>query len=173
MGSSRTGGAGSRSGEPRRIRDILAPTLDQLAGSEQAKAYGAWTRAAGTQVAGGARPRNFSRGTLTVECTSSVWANELTYLSVDILRKMDALAPGHSVKKLHFMVAPSAPVQESEVSPAKSERSHAKPAPEDYDAARAQAEEVHDERLRTVIEGVLGASGEGSDQTPRQRTTRG
>ena len=173
MGSPPARGAG-RSGEPRRIGDILAPALDQLAGSEQARAYGAWTRAAGAPVAGGARPRNFSRGTLTVECTSSVWANELTYLSADILRKMDSLAPGHPVKKLRFMVAtPAPPAQESGAPASKRERSPARPAPEDFDAARVEAAAVRDERLRAAIEAALGASGEGSDQTPRECTPGG
>ncbi len=174
MGSSPAGGAG-RSGEPRRIGDILAPALDQLAGSEQARAYGAWTRAAGAPVAGGARPRNFSRGTLTVECTSSVWANELTYLSADILRKMDALVPGHPVKKLRFMVAAptTVPAQESEVPAPKRGRGPARLAPEDCDAARAQAAAVGDERLRAAIEAALGTSGEGSVQTPRECTPGG
>ena len=173
-GPSRDGSAGAqKSGEPRRLKDVLAPTLDALAGSEQARAYGAWMRAAGAPVTGGARPRNFSRGTLTVECASSVWANELTYLSADILRKMDDLAPGHPVKKIRFMVAASPPVQESEAPAAKCERSHARPAPQDFDEARARAEGVRDERLRAAIRAVLEASDEGSDQTPRNCTPAG
>lgn len=171
-GEASSGGCGRprRSGEPRRVGEILAPALDQLAGTDQARAYGAWTRAAGEQVSGGARPRNFARGTLTVECTSSVWANELTYLSAEILRRMDAVAPGHPVRTLRFMVAttsaPSPGGQEPESPAAKSERRHARPAPEHLGEARAQAEGVRDERLRAVITALLDASAEGSDQTP-------
>lgn len=78
-------GAGTRRGEPRRLGDVLSSALGRMATSEQGRAYAAWTRAAGDQVASGARPRHFSRGVLTVECTSSVWANELTYLGSQLI----------------------------------------------------------------------------------------
>ncbi len=127
-----------RSGEPRRIGEIIAPALDRLAGSDQARAYGAWARAAGEQVSGGARPRNFSRGTLTVECSSSVWANELTYLSAEILRRMDEVTPGHPVKKLRFMVASAPVVQEIGGSRRRINRRHARPAPAGSTATRGR-----------------------------------
>jgi predicted nucleic acid-binding Zn ribbon protein len=169
----RTNDSGRRSSEPQRLADILAPALDRIAGSDQARAYGAWSRAAGDQVAGGARPRNYSRGVLTVECTSSVWANELTYLGTEILRRMDAVAPGHPVKRLRFLVASSPAAQESEAGATKEERRHTEPAPQDYGEARAQAEEVRDERLRTVIETVLAVPDEGPDAAPGDRPPRG
>lgn len=172
-GGSSRGGGRRRSGELRRLSDVLAPALDQLAGSDQARAYGAWARAAGEQISGGARPRAYARGTLVVECTSSVWANELTYLGTDILRRMDSVAPGHPVTKLRFMVAVGPAAQETPAPVAKNQRRHARPAPEDFNAARVQAEGVRDERLRAVIEAVLEASGEGSDQTPSGRPPRG
>jgi hypothetical protein len=149
------------------------PALDQLAGSDQARAYAAWSRASGDQVAGGARPRAFSRGVLTVECTSSVWANELTYLGAEILRRMDELTPGHPVTKLRFMVASAPAAQETEPPAPKSEERHARPAPEEYGEARARAEGVRDERLRAAIDAVLRPPGTGSDQTPPERTPGG
>lgn len=166
-------GAGRRSGEPRRVGDILGPALDRLAGSDQARAYGAWARAAGDQVSGGARPRNFARGTLTVECSSSVWANELTYLGAEILLRMDAVAPGHPVRRLRFTVASTPAVQESVAPAAKDEDGHARPGRPDYCDARAQAEGVRDERLRAAIEAVLRESGKRSDRTPRQHPSGG
>lgn len=167
------GGGARRHGEPRRLGEILVPALGQIAASDQARAYGAWTLAAGDQVAGGARPRNFARGTLTVECSSSVWANELTYLSADILRRMEAVAPDHPVKKLRFVVASVRSVQEPEVPAAKNEPSHARPVPGDFGEARAEAAGVRDERLRAVIEALLETSAEGSGQTPREATPEG
>jgi hypothetical protein len=162
-----------RSGELRRLGDILGPALDHLAGSDQARAYGAWARAAGEQVSGGARPRAFARGTLTVECSSSVWANELTYLSADVLRRMDAVAPGHPVKKLRFMVVTTPRAQEPETSTSKIVQRHARPARPDYGDARTHAEGVRDERLRAAIEALLEGSCEGSARTPEDRTPGG
>lgn len=162
-----------RSGEFRRLDQILGPSLERVATSDQARAYGAWARAAGEQVAGGAHPRNFSRGTLTVECTSSVWANELTYLSGDILRRMDAVLPDHPVKRLRFLVASNPRVQESDESATKCECRQEAPAAQDMSEARAEAEAVRDERLRSAIAAALQAAGEGSSGTPRSGTPRG
>jgi len=89
---------------PRRLGDVLTPALDRLATGDEAQAYVAWARAVGDPVAEGTRPKAFRRGQLTVECASSVWAHELTYLGPQILRRMDEVAPGHPVKKFRFVV---------------------------------------------------------------------
>lgn len=80
------------------------PALDRLATSDEARAYSAWARAVGDPVTGGTRPKAFRRGQLTIECASSVWANELTYLGPQILRRMEEVAPGHPVKRFRFVV---------------------------------------------------------------------
>jgi hypothetical protein len=159
--------------EPQRLGDILNPALDRIATSEQARAYGAWARAAGEQVASGARPRHFARGLLTVECSSSVWANELTYLGSQILRRMDEVAPGHPVKRFRFVVERSASRQEEAPPATKEEGQYARPAPPDLGGARAQAEGVRDERLRAAIEAALHASSTESPETPGHGTPQG
>ena len=170
-------GAGGRHADlPRRIGDVLSPALDRIASSDQARAYAAWARAVGDQVAAGTRPKAFSRGRLTVECASSVWANELTYLSPQILRRMDELAPDHPVKRFRFMVGrvpagaepaspessePDAlvsPGQENDPAAAKGKRRREALAPGAYGAARAEVEGVRDERLREAIEAALRRS---------------
>jgi hypothetical protein len=103
---------------------------------------------------------------LTVECTSSVWANELTYLGGQILRRMDEVAPGHPVKRFRFTVERAAPKQEEEPPTADEGRRDERPAPADLDAARAQAEGVRDERLRAAIEAALRASSAEPPETP-------
>ena len=153
-----------------RLGDILDPALDRLATSEQARAYAAWARASGEQVASGARPRHFSRGVLTVECTSSVWANELTYLGGQLLRRMDEVAPGHPVKRFRFVIERAAPRQEEEPPAAKAEARHERPAPADLDGAREQAEGVRDERLRAAIEAALRATSREAGETPVEGT---
>jgi len=160
-----------RSAEPRRLGDIINPALERLATSDQARAYGAWARAAGDQVASGARPRHFARGVLTVECASSVWANELTYLGGQLLARMDEVAPGHPIKKFRFVVAAGAPRQEQEPAVAKEQSREDGPATEDLEGARAQAEGVCDRRLRAAIEAALRGSlgepaGPSADCTP-------
>ncbi|MCX6362667.1 MAG: DUF721 domain-containing protein [Actinobacteria bacterium] len=157
---------GARGGDPKRLGDIMSTALGRMATSEQARAYAAWARASGEQVASGARPRHFSRGVLTVECTSSVWANELTYLGGQILRRMDEVAPGHPVRRFRFVIERAAPKQEEEPPVAKEQRRCKKPAPKDLGGARAQAEGVRDERLRAAIEAALRAPSVESPETP-------
>jgi hypothetical protein len=93
-----------RSDLPRRVGDVLTPALDRLATGDEARAYSAWARAVGDPVTGGTRPKAFRRGQLTIECASSVWVNELTYLGPQILRRMDEVAPGHPVQRFRFVL---------------------------------------------------------------------
>ena len=157
--------------EPRRIGEILDPALARLETTDQARAYGAWARAAGDQIASGAHPKAFSRGILTVECSSSVWANELTYLSDQLLRRMREVAPEHPVKRLRFMVGKMRPKQENEPPPSKEERRDERPAPEDLRQARANAEGVRDDRLRAAIEAALRTTA-GESSRPSDDDTR-
>jgi hypothetical protein len=163
----------ARSSDPKRLGDILSAALGRMATSDEARAYAAWARASGAQVASGARPRRFSRGLLTVECTSSVWANELTYLGSQILRRMDEIAPGHPVKRFRFVIERAAPRQEEEPPAANEEGRYERPAPPDLGGARAEAEGVRDERLREAIEAALRASSAESPETPGDGSPRG
>jgi hypothetical protein len=194
----RSSAGGSRDDLPRRLGDIITPSLDKLAGGDEARAYAAWARAVGDPVSGGTRPKAFRRGQLTVECASSVWANELTYLGPQILRRMDEVAPGHPVLKFRFIVgrlpapqdlglgspepdggggrqggAGGPHGQESEPSAAKGNRRHERPAPDAHDEARAQAEGVQDGRLRAAIEAALRRSSEESPEAPGSGTPAG
>jgi hypothetical protein len=187
---------------PRRLGNILTPALGKLAGNEAARAYAAWARAVGEPVARGTRPKAFRRGQLTVECASSVWANELTYLGPQILRRMDEVAPGHPGERFRFVVgrlpepeplpddvatedaAPGseelparavAPVagQDSGDPAAKEKRRHGQPTPDSHDAARAQAEGVDDGRLRAAIEAALRRSSQEPPEAPARGTPQG
>ena len=158
--SARAAAAGGRRDElPRRLGDIITPALDRLAGGDEARAYAAWARAVGEPVSGGTRPKAFRRGQLTIECASSVWANELTYLGPQILRRMDEVAPGHPVERFRFIVGRLSPPppepdealwqtgaaeladealkgpvgQDSRRSAAKKNRRHERPAPVEHD----------------------------------------
>jgi hypothetical protein len=197
-GRRRSSAGGSRGDLPRRLGDIITPSLDKLAGGEEARAYAAWARAVGDPVSGGTRPKAFRRGQLTVECASSVWANELTYLGPQILRRMDEVAPGHPVTKFRFIVGRLPAPQDadlggpepghgggrqagaggprgqgSEPSAAKENHRHERPAPDAHDAARAQAEGVQDGRLRAAIEAALRRSSEEPPGAPGGGTPAG
>lgn len=183
---------------PRRLGEILGPALGRIAGSDEARAYAAWARAVGDPVARGTRPKAFRRGQLTIECASSVWAGELTYLGPQILRRMDEVAPGHPVERFRFVVgrlpASGAPVsgtaaetseatagphgegggaQDSRPRTPKEKCRDGQPARDACGAARAEAEGVRDERLRAAIEAALRRASEEPPGAPDRGTPRG
>ena len=196
-GGKRSATGGRRDDLPRRLGDIIVPSLDKLAGGDEARAYAAWARAVGDPVTAGTRPKAFRRGQLTVECASSVWANELTYLGPQILRRMDEVTPGHPVKRFRFVVgrlpapadgdevvaveraaAPEGadarpPEQGSGAPTEKKKRRREQPAPRSHAAARAQVEGVEDGRLREAIEAALRRSSEEPPEAPGEGTPPG
>ena len=155
-----------RDREPRRLGEILAPAMGRLATSDGARACTLWARAAGEQVTNATTVRAFSRGVLTVECESSVWANELSYLSGEILARMAELDPGHPVRKLRFRVCRRADAQEESPAASKNHERGASLQPEDVSTARTAAGEVGDERLRAAIEAALRAASGDLDGGP-------
>lgn len=144
---------------PRPLREILDPALQRLADSDQARAFGAWTRASGAPVSSCARPSRFFNGVLTVECASSIWANELTYLSGEILARMDEVAPGQPAKRLRFVVERVVrPPDDSELPAGPPQEPTERLSSEVLEGARAMASEVRDPHLRAAIEAALRAS---------------
>jgi predicted nucleic acid-binding Zn ribbon protein len=87
-----------------RLGDILNAALSRVAGSDEGRAYQGWARAAGADVVAVTRPRRLARGLLTVECESSTWANELTYLTPVILERLRSDDPATPVQSLRFVV---------------------------------------------------------------------
>jgi hypothetical protein len=79
------------------------PAPDQL---ETAKVFAWWSRSVPPRILAHARPVRLSRGVLTVNVSSSVWANELHYLSDDLLTRIRATSPSSGVQKIRFQVGP-------------------------------------------------------------------
>lgn len=145
-----------------------------------------WACAAGDPVAANARPRSFARGVLTVECASSIWANELTYLGGQILARMTEVDPAHPVRRLRFVTrrapapaprpaggghagAPAPPPsgrQGDSPPAAKKRRRDEAIDTADLAAAAEGAQKVGDERLRRAILAALGAAPTASRPAP-------
>ncbi|MGB5348489.1 MAG: DUF721 domain-containing protein [Polyangiales bacterium] len=79
------------------------PAPDQL---EAAKAFSWWSRSVPPRILEHARPVRLSRGVLIVHVSSSVWANELHYLSDDLLTRLREAAPTCGIEKIRFQVGP-------------------------------------------------------------------
>ena len=79
------------------------PAPDQL---ESAKAFSGWSRSVPPRILAHARPIRLSRGVLFVNVSSAVWANELHYLSDDLLTRLRKEAPTSGIEKIRFQVGP-------------------------------------------------------------------
>lgn len=79
------------------------PAPDQL---EAAKAFSWWSRSVPPRILAHARPVRLSGGVLIVHVSSSVWANELHYLSDDLLSRLREAAPTSRIEKIRFQVGP-------------------------------------------------------------------
>ena len=96
----------------RRDPRSLAQALEGVVGQARphtllARIQAVWEDAAGPTVAAEAQPRAETAGTLVVECSSGVWAQELEFLAPDLLARLnEALkGPGDApVRALRFRV---------------------------------------------------------------------
>ena len=79
------------------------PAPEQL---EAAKAFSWWSRSVPPRILAHARPVRLSRGVLVVHVSSSVWANELHYLSNDLLTRLRKAAPSSGIERIRFQVGP-------------------------------------------------------------------
>ncbi|MEM7434059.1 MAG: DUF721 domain-containing protein [Myxococcota bacterium] len=98
---------------PKRKKGQLEPVGKVLRGVYPApdqylstKAFAWWNRSVPARIVEQARPVKLVHGTLIVHVSSSVWANELHYLSADLLAELHKHAPDSGVKRLKFKVGP-------------------------------------------------------------------
>jgi hypothetical protein len=96
---------------------------------------------------------------LVVECESSVWANELTLLSAQILARMHEVAPGHPVARLRFVVGSGTrdSSENEDRTPDVAERRPPQSGSVPTQAREAVRSVAHD-RLRAAIEAALRTS---------------
>jgi hypothetical protein len=155
--------------EPSSLGDILRGTMERVVGSDEARAYLAWERAAGDALAAVSRPRRFVRGRLTVECESSAWASELSYFAPLLLERITALDPGTPVETLRFVAhsrgrrAPAGPSaettrgQEDGAAAAKNEGSHARGSREEASDAGRGTDDTSEHERSAAARAVLAA----------------
>jgi hypothetical protein len=79
------------------------PAPDQY---ETAKVFAWWSRSVPPRIVEHARPVRLTRGVLIVHVSSSVWANELHYLTDDLLTRLREHAPESRIEKIRFQVGP-------------------------------------------------------------------
>ena len=70
-----------------------------------AKVFGSWAELVGPQVAARCSPAGLGRGVLRVEAANPAWANELRYLSPEMIRRVNAAVGADVVREVKVTVA--------------------------------------------------------------------
>jgi hypothetical protein len=73
--------------------------------------YRAWEKIVGPEIGSRTTPDTFSRGVLMIRAASATWQNELTFLKVDIIKKLNLELGGEIVKDLKIVSGHPAPVK--------------------------------------------------------------
>jgi predicted nucleic acid-binding Zn ribbon protein len=90
---------------PAAIADVLKQAVAQAAPDTLlARVQACWPRVAGPAIAAEAAPSAEREGTVTVDCSGSVWAQELALLAPDLVAGLNAALEGLQVRSLRFVV---------------------------------------------------------------------
>ncbi len=93
---------------PEPFADVLRDAIGQAAPDTLlARVQAAWATTAGAAIAAESAPSSEREGTVTVECSGSVWAQELTLLAGDLIARLNADLGGPKVRALRFIVKSS------------------------------------------------------------------
>lgn len=93
----------------RRGPEPLADALrDAVAGAAPdtllARVQAVWPEVAGVAIATEAGPASEREGTVTIECSGAIWAQELTLLEADLVARLNARLEPVQVRSLRFKV---------------------------------------------------------------------
>lgn len=87
------------------ILDRVLRSLELDRKIDENKALALWAEAVGPQLAAKTRAVSVSRGRLTVETISPVWANECRMMSPQIREKLNGKLGSEIIKSLSFRVS--------------------------------------------------------------------
>lgn len=94
--------------EPARAGGAIAALVEGLAPvSGLAALQRVWPQAVGDALAAQAHPSAERNGTVTVTCSSSVWAQELTLLGPELTQRVNEALGSEFVRELRFRAAPA------------------------------------------------------------------
>jgi predicted nucleic acid-binding Zn ribbon protein len=90
---------------PSSVADVLREAVAQVAPDTLlARVQARWAEVAGAAIAAESAPSAEREGTITVECSGSVWAQELALLAPDLVGRLNASLKGPEVRALRFIV---------------------------------------------------------------------
>ena len=90
---------------PAPLSDVLRQAVGEVAPDTLlARVQALWPGVAGAAVAAESAPASEREGTVTVECSGAVWAQELTLLAPELVGRLNAALEGLQVRSLRFVV---------------------------------------------------------------------
>jgi len=90
---------------PSALSEVLRGALANAAPETSlARIQAAWPAVAGPGIAAEATPAEERAGTVAVDCSSAVWAQELELLAPDLRERLNAALGGQLVRRLRFRV---------------------------------------------------------------------
>jgi predicted nucleic acid-binding Zn ribbon protein len=90
---------------PEPFADVLRDAVAKAAPDTLlARVQAIWPHVAGAAIAAESAPASEREGAVTVECSASVWAQELTLLEADLRGRLNAALKGQTVRSLRFVV---------------------------------------------------------------------
>ena len=122
---------------------------------EEQKVFSVWAEAVGDQVAEKATPRSIEKGRLTVVVSNPVWAQQLSLMKRDLLKKISKTIGEGLVKDLYFV---SGTIQRETPSPEKPPLKLIPPDPETIAEIEREASSISDPSLRRAFRNLRVAS---------------
>lgn len=90
---------------PERLADVLRDAVAEAAPDTLlARVQAAWPEVAGAAIAAETTPSSEREGTVTVDCSGAVWAQELTLLEPELVGRLNGRLKGVQVRSLRFKV---------------------------------------------------------------------
>ena len=148
---------GDKGAVPRSIEEVLRklePGVFEAQRQRCPVSHAQWQEVAGIRIADRSEPRRLDPdGTLLITVTSSVWAQELSMLSMSLTERLRA--QGHRVKTLRFVIGNVTPPRRG---PQRFE-SRVVPAPDPIPAElERELASIDDDELRGIIEKTAASS---------------
>ena len=98
---------GKRDSQVERLGDVLSMSLKRLQLGQQLDEYGVWpiwNDVVGVPIARNAQPEKIRNGTLFVKVTSPVWMQQLQYMKMMIVERINQRLKADIVKNIFFVV---------------------------------------------------------------------
>lgn len=97
--------------DPQLLKDLLSHLVHERSwtgGIAEGTLFSTWEQIVGSQISGHASPISLLEGVLTLQATSTPWATQLRLVGPDLIKAIQASAPGALVESI-VVIGPQGP----------------------------------------------------------------